>query len=619
MTILSATELRAMGYPTVVEALRGVRGLFVSDNRAYASVGVRGLSILGDYGQRVLVLLDGHPTNDNYIGSSYTGFDARVDIEDIERIEVIRGPGSVLYGTGAFSGVINLVTKTGRRDRPSGEVGASAVGYGVARARARVDYPFREGGAWLSFAAAHGEGRNFFFPELASAATQNTPAVTGQSNGADGFRAGTANARVWYKSFNLQAFYSSRDKSQPTGIFGTQLGDDATRLRDTRGFIEARVEPKINDRLQVLGRAYYNTYSYRGAYSRVRSDGGLGVDTFKGDWIGAELRTIAQPFASLKVTLGGEAQRHLRAAQTSSDQDGSYLDRDDTFNVAAAYALADVTATKRLRFSGGARLDYYSTFHGVSVNPRVAVIVNPYERGTLKVLAGRAFRAPSVYELHYNDGGLTQIASPSLQPETIYSGEIELTHRFSSTTTALLTGYTNLVKSLIVTEGAGSDTDPLRFANSAADVWIAGAETEVRREWRQGWMFGATYGLQRAVYTGDNASLRRVPNTPTHLGSVKAAAPILSRALTLMTRLSFESGRYDRFDEKGVDRQTHTEPSAIWDVVLSGEESRLNLRYALGVYNAFDWKQRVPVSSDFSQRTLIQNGRTFLLSGAITF
>lgn len=619
VSIISATELRAMGYPTVIEALRGVRGLFGSDNRAYASVGMRGLSILGDYGQRVLVLLDGHPTNDNYIGSSYTGFDGRVDIDDLERIEVIRGPGSVLYGTGAFVGVINLVTRVGRRDRPSFEVGASAVGYGVARGRVRADYPFRDGGAWVSIAAAHGEGRSFTFPELATPTTTTSPATTGQSSGADGFRAGTANARLWYKSFNVQAFYTSRDKALPTGMFSTQLGDDRTRLRDSRGFVEARIEPTISSKLQVLGRAYYNTYSYRGAYSRARSDGGLGIDTFQGDWLGAEVRSIFTPVAPVKITVGGEAQHHLRAAQTSSDEDGSYLDRNDTFDVAAGYVLADITPSRRLRISGGTRLDYYSTFQGTSLNPRLAIIITPYERGTLKVLGGKAFRAPSVYELHYNDGGLTQVASPYLTPETIYSGEVELTHRFTSTTTAQLSGYTNLVKSLIVSTGAGDSTDPLRFVNSPADLFIVGAEGEIRREWRQGWMASAVYGVQRASYLGDQSTLRRVPNSPVHLGSVKGAAPILGRALTLMSRLSLESGRYDRFNERGVDRQTHTDPSAIWDVVLSGEEARLNLRYALGVYNAFDWRQRVPVSADFTQRTLIQNGRTFLLSGAISF
>ncbi len=69
----------------------------------------------GGYGNRVLVLVDGQPMNDDWLGSSYVGYDARVGLEDVERIEVVRGPGSVLYGTNAFSGVINLVT----RSRPS--------------------------------------------------------------------------------------------------------------------------------------------------------------------------------------------------------------------------------------------------------------------------------------------------------------------------------------------------------------------------------------------------------------------------------------------------------------------------------------------------------------------
>src|SRR5258705_1408560 len=110
VSIIRSEELRGMGYPTIAEALRGVRGVYVSDDRSYAAVGFRGLGRLGNYGNRVLVLLDGQPTNDNWIGSSFVGFDARTDLQDVERIEVVRGPGSVLYGTNAFSGVINLVT-----------------------------------------------------------------------------------------------------------------------------------------------------------------------------------------------------------------------------------------------------------------------------------------------------------------------------------------------------------------------------------------------------------------------------------------------------------------------------------------------------------------------------
>jgi hypothetical protein len=62
-----------MGYPTVAEAVRGIRGLYISDDRSYSTIGFRGYSRPGDYGNRVLVLLDGQPMNDNYIWSSYVG------------------------------------------------------------------------------------------------------------------------------------------------------------------------------------------------------------------------------------------------------------------------------------------------------------------------------------------------------------------------------------------------------------------------------------------------------------------------------------------------------------------------------------------------------------------
>src|SRR5205814_10594337 len=112
VSTISYQARRAMAYPTIAEAVRGIRGIYVSDDRSYVTIGVRGFSRPGDYGNRILVLLDGQPMNDNYVSSSYVGYDGRVDIDDIERIEIVRGPGSVLYGTSAFFGVINLVTRS---------------------------------------------------------------------------------------------------------------------------------------------------------------------------------------------------------------------------------------------------------------------------------------------------------------------------------------------------------------------------------------------------------------------------------------------------------------------------------------------------------------------------
>src|SRR5690606_37388400 len=114
------------------------------------------------------------------------GYDARVTLDDVERLEVVRGPGSVLYGTNAFSGVVNVVT---RRRPPGSEVSLSAAGDGVASARVRSDARLGDdSGIWASASVARGEGRDFFFPEFVA---DTPPEVAGHARGADGFQAGT--------------------------------------------------------------------------------------------------------------------------------------------------------------------------------------------------------------------------------------------------------------------------------------------------------------------------------------------------------------------------------------------------------------------------------------------
>ncbi|MEZ5323435.1 MAG: PEGA domain-containing protein, partial [Microthrixaceae bacterium] len=93
VTIVDGREIDAFGYPTIAEALRGVRGVALSNDRAYVSAQIRGIGQPNDYGNRVLVMSDGQSLNDNLLNSSYIGSDGRVDLHDVSRIEVVRGPG----------------------------------------------------------------------------------------------------------------------------------------------------------------------------------------------------------------------------------------------------------------------------------------------------------------------------------------------------------------------------------------------------------------------------------------------------------------------------------------------------------------------------------------------
>ncbi len=610
VSIVPSAELRGMMYPTVSEALRGVRGVYLTDDRAYAALGVRGFLRPGDYGNRVLVLVDGHAMNDNWLGSAFVGFDARTDIDDVERIEVVRGPGSVLYGTGAFFGVVNLVTRS--RGAPTRVEGAlSTVEYGVSRARVSANVRLGpETGVWTSFAGARGAGRDYFVPEFVSA-TSN-----GVARDLDGFKSGTVTGRFYHRDFTVQWLYTTRKKTLPTAWSDSEFGVGNTIL-DSRGYVEARFEPKLSQTLQSFSRAHVNLYQYKGETAYAAADGGLSTDLFLGYWVGAEQRFVASLTKAFRLTVGGELVRHLLARQETVNEFAvGQKEQSYPFTVAAGYLLGDLSVSRYFKASAGARLDWNSNF-GVSINPRVALIGKPWTDGVVKLVVGRAFRAPSIYELHYVS--TTQKAPSGLKPETVLSGELEVSQRFTPTVVASIGGFANYVQNLFGLEGAGTTVDKNVYVNSAVPVITYGLEAEVRRDFRDGWMVSAQASYQQAKYTSNDLGLREVPGAPPFLAGIRGAVPIVPRALALSTRLAYVAPMYDRNDQPADPAQDKTEGGAIWDVVLTGEAERSGIRYAFGIYNVLDWRTSTPLSREYVQRVMVQAGRTVLVSASAAF
>lgn len=112
--VITKDDIERYGYRTLTQALRRVVGFYGATDHNYEYLGVRGFAPMGDYNTRVLLLLDGHRLNDNLYDMAPVGQDLPVDMHDIDRIEVIKGPGSALWGTNALLSVINIVTKTGK-------------------------------------------------------------------------------------------------------------------------------------------------------------------------------------------------------------------------------------------------------------------------------------------------------------------------------------------------------------------------------------------------------------------------------------------------------------------------------------------------------------------------
>jgi outer membrane receptor protein involved in Fe transport len=627
VSVLSGNELRAMGYPTLWEAVRGERGVFLSDDHSYQSIGIRGFGPAGSYGNRVLVQIDGHSINDDWLGSSYVGYDGRTDLADLERIEIVRGPGSVLYGTGAFSGVINLVTRGHQETPGSGHELSSTLGTdGPGTLRARLGWRQTFGataGFSLSASGLTGTGQDWYFPDLAAAG------LPAESRGADGVKGGNLSLSAWWKDFALAATWNGRNKRNPLDAFVQPAGADPGGVTDQRSYAEVRWTPHLGESVELFARSYLDLYDYSSSLQYGPDGGGLTREYFWGTWIGAEARLTLRPHSTLRLMVGAEGQDHLRVEQqgiagADTAAPDTYLNQRNPFQVGAAYLNADWTPLPWLHLSGGARVDAYSTF-GASVNPRVALILKPYAGGTTKLMAGKAFRAPSIYELYYNDNGTSQLPACNpicaLKPETIYSVELEHTHHFSEEWSVIGSLYGSRLTDLIALGAVAGRPDLSQYANTSQPIRSLGAEVELRREWRNGIFFTVNTALQKTSYQQDSAaadSLREVPNSPITSGGLRLSVPLLGRSLRLATRLSAESGRFDRNDQPTDPQQTRTSPFALWDVVLSGEAPEQHLRWNAGLYNAGGTAWSVPLSRGYANLlTSPEPGRSFV--GQLTF
>ncbi len=595
VTLISAEEIRAFGYQSLYDALGGTRGFYQSNDRVYEYLGVRGFSRPGDYGNRLLTTFDGHSLNDDQLGGSYVGADGLPDLMDVERIEVVRGPGSALYGSNAFFGVVNVVTRERESTRGS-HVSLAAGAPAAARARGSASGKFGdEGGWWLSADGVLAQGDP---PDLGL--TMNTTAA--DAAWVDSAEAAGARGKVWSGPWTGEVYANYRDKRVPTGAYETIPGDPRAQSEDTRAFAELRYEPHLGARAQLYSRIYVDRYDFAGVYPYTQEEGGGSYavrDRWDGTWLGAEARVAATVAPWFRLTGGATGDAHVQTELTGRDDQGTYLDETPIYQSAGVYAVAEADAGKALTASVGARLDWFSSV-GATVNPRAAVILRPAENHTVKLLAGRAFRAPSPYELFYNDDGVTQRAPTSLVPETILTGELEYTARFGEVGSLVTSVYYDHIDDLISLDEGGDGI--LVYANQSSSVQTAGAEVELRRDWRGGWMVALAQSVQRAS-SGDLLADDPLTNSPLYLGSLKAAAPLLPGQVNGSSRLRFETGRL------GDDGDT-TPPALLWDATLTGAVPSLKLDWALGVRNLLDWQVSWPTGDDATDSAMPQPGRS---------
>lgn len=603
VSVVTAREIELYGYRTLDDVLRSLPGFFVTNDRNYSFVGVRGFDLPGDYSSRVLLLIDGHRMNEAIFAQPYTGFDGPVDLGNVQRVEVIRGPGSAVYGTNALFAVVNVVTDRGR-DLQGGQVAFDAGSFRTLSGRAAYGRKLPSGfEAMASVSVRHSRGPDLYFAEFDDPETGD-----GRVSGADGALSYQALAKVALGSVSLQAVISQMRKGVPTAPYETVFPTRETRTMDRRAYVELSWEEHAGLSLDLSGRLFYDHSDYRGRWLYDYAEEGepqdlvLGGDTSRSESAGAELRADWQATDWLRAVAAVELFHSFLLSQTDVDPFEVSLDDRRSATSVGGYVHAELMLHRNVTLNLGLRVDY-KRLAGVTPTPRAALIYRAGRNATFKLLYGEAFRTASAFEQYYKDRFTTAQAS-KLSPERLRSVELAWEQTFATHLRTTLSAYRYRVRGLISLEPTGVE-DFAAFRN-AGGVTAMGVEAALDGRWAGVLDVRASYALQQAK--SDDG--RELTNSPRHMLKLGAVVPVWGEKLQVAMDGSFLSPRRTLSGAR-------SERVVLLDVHLSSRGLLPGLELRAGVRNLLNWRYGDPGSTEHVQDLIPQNGVTF--DGGISY
>jgi len=463
-TTITADELRRYGIKTLAEAINFLSlGMVTQNNLDDGEIGARGVLLTGDYGDHVLLLVNGHALNEPWDGTAYYARGTGIPFELIDHIEVILGPGSVLYGSQAMLGVINIVTKRakdfdGFHFVGEGDLftsGRGAVGFGReftflgkrGELTYEMEYYAESGPAFVI--GPQNYGNDITGKPGCLDPTCTHPGIWGGYPADKSYwtKLPDGYLRLMWSDFELDLRAESYQRANPAISF---TGYNTPNEYEVDRFLSADLRHRwaISALAQLKSRLYGDAYSYLGhqpTFLSAQCYPGQTSCIYQGNgaskWVGLEEQLSLDWLhdQSLTTLIGFDG----RAAHVGESNYSTGLVTDTTslapigaFEKAeyrvAVYGQQTWRPLKWLSLNAGARFDDElrpddDTSYG-RVSPRGVIAITPWHNGTLKAIYSEAFRAPSYFETSFTDKQ-TVIPNLSLQPEIVHSGEVSFEQR----------------------------------------------------------------------------------------------------------------------------------------------------------------------------------------------
>ncbi|MDH3973880.1 MAG: TonB-dependent receptor [Deltaproteobacteria bacterium] len=595
-TIITAEDIRRMGARDIMDVLNRVPGMHVF--RGYygkENIEVRGIVTINS--EKVKIMIDGHSLNNLLLGGTTYAFDS-LSVDNVKRIEVVRGPGSALYGSNAFSAVINIITKDGK-DMDGVIFTAAGGSYDTGKVNLQAGKKWDE----LDIASSVD-----YYSTYGARLNVDSDILGNSGKTRDGERKLEAAFKAKYKGISFNSKYVTKREESYIGV-GNALNDETEERIDQ--FFGELVYGQDFSLGKITSRLYWDEFHFKVIWEiypeganvpnlGIFPYGMIGVPSLKSRTKGAELQFDFDLTDSNILTLGGlwenyeaydlEHHANYNPAAWTYYTDGNVRDVGDIRQwnqekkryIGAAY-LQDVwDITAHVNVTAGIRYDDYSDV-GSTSNPRAAFVWRLTEKWHLKLLYGSAFRAPSFEELH-NINNPVVLGNSNLAPEKMTTYEVSFVRVSKETSTATLTYFHNRFRDRIQLV---PQSIPSQFAfENRGGATIQGIEFEYKRDLSKGFSAYLNYTHQDSE---DNESKRNIANIAYNKGNIGFNAKA-GNYIDVNTNI-FVSGKRSRHVRDG---RSELPEYALVDLAVIGKNFIENFELRLSVHNLLGKKYEDP-------------------------
>jgi outer membrane receptor for ferrienterochelin and colicin len=590
ITLITAEEIQNAGARDLTDILRLVPGFDIAQDLQF----VMGIGLRGNWANegKVLVMMDGQPFNELLYQTVAVG--NRFPVDAIERIEIIRGPGSAIYGGSAEYGVINIITKAAESLNGVAVYGtagfhANAVGRtnaGIMLAQKAQDF------SWdVSLFKGKGIVSDRSYQDLYQ---DNPPQDLGKTTTSDPMN---INVGLKYKGLSLRTMYDQFQTSDPFLLVSYK--NFYTDLKYTW-----KVAPKLTITPQFK---YYHQVPWSWGSSGETKEKYFDIQATR---VISQVEAVYEMSRKVNINFGG-----LYFTDEGKDLlTGDAFRGEKTFKLTNYAFFAQALLKHRLaNMTVGFRYEKNNRY-GAAFVPRLA-LTKKIENFHFKVLYSQAFRAPSIQNINIALNG-------TVKPEKSNVFEFELGYQFTPEMLLAVNAFSLTTRDILLYGSSGTaGVDFTEWYENATKTGTRGVEL-IYNIRKKGWYANFTYSFSRAIPADASVSTYTVPQTATQYAGMLAQKFTINAAFYITPNITIDPSfiyggkryAYTTLDDSGEAMATQLDPYLLANTFLNFRNLfAKGLTFGAGVYDILNVHPSIPQAYNGGYTAIPGKSREFVI------